>query len=163
MAAYVEHAAAPRETLALTPAGRAQLEQEHALLRYERLPALTARLAEAREDSATRDEDAGLLELLEEHSRAEQRARELDRLLAAAHEIAPPADGVVALGSHVEIEDGGEREVFQLVEPCEANPAEGRISLVCPVGQALVGHGVGEEVIVALPDGERRLRIVGLA
>src|SRR5579884_2435524 len=99
MAAYVEHAAAPRETLALTPAGRARLEQERALLRRERLPALTVRLAEAREDSATRDEDAGLLELLEEHSRLEQRSRELDRLLATAREVAAPTDGVVALGS----------------------------------------------------------------
>lgn len=152
-----------RETIALTPAGRTHLEQELELLRRDRLPALVERLAEARDDGAVRYEDAGLLELLEEHSRAERRARELERLLAAAREIAPPGDGVVGLGSRVEIEDDEGCDVFQLVDPCEAIAAEGRISMVSPVGRALLGHRAGDAVVVPLPAGERRLRIVGLA
>jgi len=153
----------PIETIALTPAGRTALEQELQRLRTEQVPALTRRLAEAREDSATREEDAGLLELQEEMQRAERRALELERLLAVAREIAPPATGVVALGSRVEIEDDGERDVFQLVDPREANAAEGRISVASPVGNALLSHVAGDEVVVPLPDGERRLRIVSLS
>ncbi len=80
-----------------------------------------------------------------------------------AREIAPPATGVVALGSRVEIEDDGERDVFQLVDPREANAAEGRISVASPVGNALLSHVAGDEVVVPLPDGERRLRIVSLS
>ena len=57
------------DAIALTPQGRADLENELRVLRNERLPALAARLADAREDPATRDEDAGLLELQEEQRR----------------------------------------------------------------------------------------------
>ena len=153
----------PIETIALTPAGRTALEQELQRLRTEQVPALTRRLAEAREDSATREEDAGLLELQEEMQRAERRALELERLLAVAREIAPSTTGAAALGSRVEIEDEGERDVFQLVDPREANAAEGRISVASPVGNALLGHVADDEVVVSLPDGERRLRIVSLS
>ncbi len=153
----------PIETIALTPAGRTALEQELQRLRTEHVPALTRRLAEAREDSATREEDAGLLELQEEMQRAERRALELERLLAVAREIAPSTTGAAALGSRVEIEDEGERDVFQLVDPREANAAEGRISVASPVGNALLGHVADDEVVVSLPDGERRLRIVSLS
>lgn len=151
------------ETIALTQAGRAALEQELLRLREESLPAMTWRLAEAWEDSAARDDDASRLELQEEQQRLERRAWELERLLAVAGEVAPPADGVVALGSRVVIDDDGERDTYQLVDPCEANAAEGRISIACPVGRALLGQAVGAEVAVRLPDGERHLRLVSLA
>jgi transcription elongation factor GreA len=151
------------DTIALTPAGRADLEAELRLLRDERLPALAARLSDAREDPATRDEDAGLLELQEEQRRLERRSTELERLLAAAREIAPSADGVIALGSHVEIEEEGEREAFQLVDLREANAAEGRISTASPVGKALLGHKGGDEVFVPLPGGDRHLQVVSVS
>ena len=151
------------DTVALTPEGRADLEAELRLLRNERLPALAARLADAREDPATRDEDAGLLELQEEQRRLERRATELERLLASAREIAPSSGGVVALGSRVQVEEDGEREAFQLVDPREANAADGRISVISPVGKALLNHSVGDEVVVPLPAGDRHLRIISVA
>lgn len=155
---------APRsDMIALTPSGRRELEDELRLLHSERLPELRAQLADVIEDSATRFEDAGLLELQEEQLRAERRANALERLLATACEIVAPGDGVVALGSHVGIEDGGEREAYVLVDPHEANIVAGRVSIVSPVGQALLGHRVGDEVIVRLPAGERHLRIVSSA
>lgn len=157
------HSMKASDIIALTPEGRADLEMELQLLRNERLPALAARLADAREDPATRDEDAGLLELQEEQRRLERRATELERLLASAREIAPTTGGVVSLGSRVEIDEDGEREAFQLVDPHEANAAEGRISTVSPVGKALLGHKVGDEVMVPLPAGDRRLRVVSVA
>jgi transcription elongation factor GreA len=153
----------PPETIALTPAGRAALEQELHHLRTEQVPALARRLAEAREDSATREEDAGLLELQEEQHRAGSRAVELDRLLSMAREIASSTTGVVALGSRVEIEGDGERDAFQLVDPHEANASEGRISVASPVGKALLGHSAGDDVLVPVPAGERRLRLVSLS
>lgn len=150
------------DVIALTPEGRAGLENELNTLRTERLPALAARLADAREDPATRDEDAGLLELQEEQRRLERRATELERLLASAREIAPTTGGVVSLGSRVEVEEDGERESFQLVDPREANAAEGRISTLSPVGKALLGHRVGDEIVVPLPAGDRRLRVISV-
>ena len=147
---------------ALTPAGRAALSRELRVLRDERLPALTELLREAHADTATRDEDGGLREIVEEHSRAERRAMELDRLLALAGALAPADDGVAGLGSRVEIDADGEHDAFQLVDPCEADIAAGRLSVASPVGRALLGLTVGAEVAVRLPVGEMRLRLVAL-
>lgn len=148
--------------IAVTPAGREELEQELQRLGRERLPALTTRLAEAREDSATRDEDVGLRELQDEHARLQRRGRDLDWLLATARENNTSADGVVALGSRVEIDEDGAREVFQLVEPCEANVAMGRLSIASPVGRILLNHTRGDEIVVPLPAGPRQPHIVAL-
>jgi len=70
---------------------------------------------------------------------------------------------VVALGSRVGIEGDGERDAFQLVDPHEANASEGRISVASPVGKALLGHSAGDDVLVPVPAGERRLRLVSLS
>jgi transcription elongation factor GreA len=151
------------DLVTLTRAGRADLEQELWRLRTEHLPALTTRLAEAREDPAAQDEDAGLLELQEEQQRLERRAISLERLLAAARDIIPEVTGLVALGSLVEIEEDGEREAYQLVDPREASVSEGRISIASPVGQALLGHRVGDVAVVPVPDGERYVRVVAVS
>ena len=151
------------DSVALTPQGRAELELELSQLHDERLPALADRLADAREDPATRDEDAGLLEIQEEQRRLERRATELERVLASAHEVEPSPSGIVGLGSKVEIEEDGESESFQLVDPHEANVVEGRISTASPVGHALLGRSLGDEIVVSLPAGERHLRIASIS
>ncbi len=46
-------------------------------------------------------------------------------------------DGVVALDSDVEIEGDGERDVCQLVDPCKANVAAGRMSVAAPLARLL--------------------------
>ncbi|HEY7599596.1 MAG TPA: GreA/GreB family elongation factor, partial [Candidatus Limnocylindrales bacterium] len=63
------------------------------------------------------------------------------------------AGAAVRLGSTVVVESGGERQTYSLVGPTEADPANGRISHVSPVGGALIGHHAGDEVTVQLPAG----------
>jgi len=75
----------------------------------------------------------------------------------------PNSNGVIALGSRVEIAEEDEREAFQLVDPREANAAEGRISMISPVGKALLGHKRGDEVMVPLPAGDRRLQVISVS
>src|SRR5438067_11323620 len=79
------------DNIALTPEGRADLENELRVLRNESLPALAARLADAREDPATRDEDAGLLDPQAEQRRLERRATDPEPPPASARETAPTA------------------------------------------------------------------------
>ena len=68
---------------------------------------------------------------------------------------------VIVLGSWAELQDvtTGERVHYRLVNPADANPAEGRLSIESPVGSSLVGRGTGETVEVATPRGKRRLLI----
>ena len=44
---------------------------------------------------------------------------------------------------------------YQLVEANEANPLLGKISSVSPVGSAILGRRIGDEVTVSTPGGEQ--------
>jgi len=85
----------------------------------------------------------------------------LDELTRAA--VVPdeqvPAD-VVRMNSVVECEDenGGERHVLTLVYPQEADVSAGRVSVLAPVGSALLGLGVGQSIDWDAPGG-RKLRL----
>ncbi len=46
-----------------------------------------------------------------------------------------------------------DKEIYHLVGSAEANPREGKISSESPLGKALMGAKVGEEVKVNAPDG----------
>lgn len=71
-----------------------------------------------------------------------------------------PAD-VVTMHSRVRIVDmrTGEQLVYQIVYPHEANYAEKRISILAPIGMALLGYAAGTEIEWKVPSGSRRLRI----
>ena len=65
----------------------------------------------------------------------------------------PPKDrqNVVGLGAKVQIGVDGQKDEFMIVGTLEANPALGKISNESPVGKALLGHKVGDEVVVSSP------------
>lgn len=64
---------------------------------------------------------------------------------------------IVGMGSHVRYRtwDGVEREVT-LVYPARANIAEGRISVLTPVGTALLGLSTGQSISWMTRDGRRQ-------
>jgi regulator of nucleoside diphosphate kinase len=95
---------------------------------------------------------------------------EAERLQAELnHAIVVPQwhlpSNIVALGSTVVIEDltaGRTRDVV-LVEPEEANASRGLISVLAPLGTALLGAAEGETVVVERPQGETtELRITAV-
>jgi regulator of nucleoside diphosphate kinase len=86
-------------------------------------------------------------------------AEEIER----ATEIDPkemPAD-VVTLNSTARVRDleSGELQTYTVVMPGEADYASGRISVLAPLGTALLGFRVGDEIEWEVPRGVRRLRI----
>ena len=67
----------------------------------------------------------------------------------------PKADGRMHFGSTATIErDDGRRQTFRIVGEDEANPAQGTLSYVSPLAQALLGKSVGDEVRVGATDAE---------
>jgi regulator of nucleoside diphosphate kinase len=85
--------------------------------------------------------------------------REIDR----ARVIDParvPGD-TVTMHSTVRIRDAGRDapEVYTLVYPDEAAPQVGKLSVLTPVGTALLGTRAGDVVRIATPDGVRRIRV----
>jgi len=74
-----------------------------------------------------------------------------------------PAD-VVTMHSRVGVCDL-ERDThtsYTLVPPTEADALAGRLSVLAPLGTALLGRRAGEEIVVRSPAGERRLRLEGI-
>lgn len=71
--------------------------------------------------------------------------------------------GEVTIGSHVTIqEDDYPPETYHLVGSKEASPSAGTISHESPIGKALIGGKVGDEVIADIPDGKIKLRILAI-
>lgn len=107
----------------------------------DRLQALTQR---------TGDKDRGdLADLLYELSRA---------VVVPAAEI--PAD-VITMNSRVRLLDleNGETLEYTLVYPGDANFSEGKISVVAPIGAAIIGYRVGDQIEWEVPAGRRRFRV----
>ena len=66
-------------------------------------------------------------------------------------------------GSTLHVVDGnGEKLVFQLVMPEDADAAKGLISTASPIGRALMNKEPGDTVSVATPGGTREFEIVKL-
>jgi len=59
--------------------------------------------------------------------------------------------GVVGIGAKVKIDVGGKKDEFVIVGTIEANPALGKISNESPVGRALLGKKLGDEVLISSP------------
>lgn len=84
---------------------------------------------------------------------------ELDRaVLVDAHELPPD---VVTLDSRVLLVDldSGEELLFTLVLPSRANLEEGRISVLAPLGMAVLGYRAGDLIEWEVPARRRRLRV----
>ncbi|ABA58381.1 nucleoside diphosphate kinase regulator [Nitrosococcus oceani] len=87
-------------------------------------------------------------------------AEELDRATVIPQERVP--DRVVTMHSRLIYldENTGERREVELVYPEEANTRAGKISVLAPVGSALLGLSVGESIDWKFPSGEvRRLSV----
>ncbi len=69
-----------------------------------------------------------------------------------------------AFGSVVTLRDLATEEelTYELVLPDEGNAAQGTLSISSPIGRALSGKVVGEEVVVQTPGGRREFEIIDL-
>ena len=94
------------------------------------------------------------LSFQEDLSFLESRIAELEYILKNAELIkSPPKEkqNVISLGARVLVEVDGQEDEFQIVGTLEANPAIGKISNESPVGKSLLGHKVGDEVVISSP------------
>jgi len=72
-----------------------------------------------------------------------------------------PAD-VVTMNSRVRFEDDGDVREITLVYPQDAAADQGRVSVLAPIGTALLGLAVGDSIEWKLPAGMRRIRVLGV-
>ena len=155
----------PKKEIIITDEGLKKLERELRDLREVRRPETILRLKTAKElgDLA---ENAEYADAKEEQSFVEGRIQELEEVIKHAKVIGGDYNnqkGVIAVGSRVIIEIEGDQDTFEIVGPTESDPANGRISIDSPVGQALLGHKSKEAVKVETPDGKVTYKIIAVA
>ena len=148
-----------RRVIKMTSDGVAALRAELEQLERERIELVRA-VAQAREDKDFR-ENAPLHAAREALAWNEQRRREIEAALKDALIVEEAPADESAIGSRVTVTrlDTGESETYVLVSPHEASPRERKISVESPVGRALLGRRVGDEVAVDIPRGRIEFRI----
>jgi regulator of nucleoside diphosphate kinase len=82
---------------------------------------------------------------------------ELERAVILPPEVVPGP--VARIGSLFTVRDldTDERDTFTLVWPEQANVDEGRLSVLTPLGTAVIGYAQGDEILWNMPGGRRRL------
>jgi len=144
----------------LTKDGIAKLERELDELRTVRRSEVAERIKYAK-DFGDISENAEYEDAKNEQGMLEGRILVLENMLRNAVVIEEaPNGGVVGVGSVGDVKDEFGKQSFTIVGPAEVDVAQGRISMESPVGKALLGHKVGEEVEVQSPGGARRMKIV---
>jgi regulator of nucleoside diphosphate kinase len=89
----------------------------------------------------------------------QQLRRELERAQLVTEKDIPT--DVVTMDSQVQVFDleMGDQYVFTLSWPYQQKTADDRINVLAPLGMALLGSRVGQEIEWPLPDGTCRLRV----
>jgi transcription elongation factor GreA len=135
----------------ITKSGLAELQRE-LQRRTEDRTVIAERIKSARElgDLA---ENAEYQSARQEHERNEARINELEGIIQNAEVVSEtPAGGSVAVGASVKLKaSNGKSKDFQVVGTVEADPLNGKISDESPIGQALLGKKVGDEVEIKTP------------
>jgi regulator of nucleoside diphosphate kinase len=95
-----------------------------------------------------------------EHAEAHALKMELERAEVVPSDAVPP--DVITMNSRAELLDldSGERMEFTVVFPDEADLADGKISVLAPVGAGMLGYRVGDAFERRAPDGIRRLKVI---
>jgi transcription elongation factor GreA len=148
----------------LTPEGYAKLNEE---LRHHKevlRPKIVRDIEEARAHGDI-SENSEFEDAKERQAHCEGRIVYLEGVLAAAEVIDVakiPRNGRVVFGTTVVLEDAdsGDQRTYRIVGETESDVDNGKISFRSPMGGAIIGKSVGDEVVVPTPQGPRRWEIV---
>ena len=153
-------------TYPITPAGYAAMKAElRRFIEVER-PAIIKAIEVARAHGDL-SENAEYDYAKDRQGMIEAKIRDLDAKVSMAEVIDPTtlSGDRVMFGATVHLEDVDTDEtlVYQLVGTFEADIKAGRISVEAPIGKALMGKEVDDEVVINVPKGKRTVVITDVA
>lgn len=148
----------------VTSKGLAELQAELTQLQTVKRPQMIEEMQEAKGNGDWMDQTEYML-IEGELAFIDGRIQELQHMIDHAQLIEPGnEDNIVNIGETVTIQtDQEETERYTIVGKAEADPSRGLISNESPLGHALLGHKVGDTVIVHAPAGEIQCEILGVA
>lgn len=146
----------------LTKKGVEELEAELEHLKSQR-PDIADRIKTAREfgDLA---ENAEYSAARQEQEKNESRIGEIEHILKNVEVITQPKNkNKVELGNTVDLKNSKGKKSFTIVGSVEADPLIGKISDESPIGKALIGKKLGDEVEIVTPASKTKYTIAAIS
>lgn len=144
--------------LKVTPEGYQNLLAEQKTLAESRPQVLKA-MVEAREQGDL-SENAGYHAAKEKLGYIDSRLRHLKLMIRFADVVKGEDSVNVTFGNTVVIENVEGRKTYTIVSAMEADPKEGKMSDISPIGMALLNKKVGDTIEIEIPDGKVSFKIV---
>lgn len=154
------------DKLPITKQGFEKLKKDLETLRNVSIPENIRDIEVARAHGDL-SENAEYAAAKERQSYLHGKLQELENNLASCNII--PLTGInsdkVVFGCYVIIVDseGGEEIKYQLVGPFESDINQNKISVTSPIGKALIGKKIDNEIIVKTPGGTRNFQIIDIS
>jgi len=135
------------------------LKKEFETIKDTTIPEIAKRIDEAKQQGDL-SENAEYHQAREDMSWAQGRLKELEQIINNSKIITNHKGDNIVIGSKVEIKINNQEREYTIVGPQEVNPAKGLISNESPLGQALLGHKVGDKIEVSAPIGKQIYEII---
>lgn len=144
-----------------TPEGLVDLKKEFEELKDKKIPDIANLIDEAKQQGDL-SENAEYHQAKEEMAWAQGRLQEIRYLLDNAEvvESVQKKQDTVAVGTTIVIKTNSITKSYTIVGPHEASPLQGKISNESPLGEAFLGHKIGDAVIVHTPAGKQTYEIL---
>lgn len=154
------------KTIKITDDGLKKLQDELELLKTQGRADIAEKIKVAR-GYGDLSENSEYDEAKNEQAKIEARIVEIEAMLKNV-EIIEDVKGkakTVVIGVKVKVldEEFGDESEYHVVGSTEADPRSGKISDESPVGKALLGKKIGDEVIIEAPGGEFKLKILEIS
>jgi transcription elongation factor GreA len=150
------------ERIAITPEGLEKLKAEIEHIKHVERPANIKAIEEAR-NHGDLSENADYDAAKNEQGMIQMRLSQAETILAKAEVIDPKklSGDDVKFGATVTLTDmeSDEQVLYILVGAYEADLKQRKISIESPIGKALIGKSVGDEVLVKTPSGPKEFGI----
>lgn len=147
-----------KKTFQFTPDGFKKLQEEYDDLVNVQRARVVERLQKARA-MGDLSENSEYSAAKEEIAFVEGRIKEIEELMKNAEVVDPSTSDGIEIGTTVIVEREGNNETFSIVGEFEADPMQKKLSSTSPIGKALLGKQIGDEVSVEVPVGTLKYKI----
>lgn len=153
-----------KKTFMLTKERLEELEKEIMYLKTVREREVAEQIKEAR-SFGDLSENSEYDEAKNEQGKLFSRIAEIENILSNYEILETISEGTdsVVIGCRVTVKDDDGEETFSIVGTQEANPSKNRISDESPIGKALMGHKVGDQISYDMEAGTFSFTIVNIS
>ena len=154
---------AEEQEFPMTRAGKKKLEEELENYKMKRRPEVIKRIKIAR-SYGDLSENSEYESAKDEQAMVEGKIAQIENMLQYAVIIdnEDVAKDEVSMGREVTIKElpDEEPETYSIVGESESDPINGKISNESPMAKGLLGHKIGEEVSIDIPNGTMKVKIL---